>query len=118
MSLSEKLQSAGIVTGLGLLIVFTVLICIIVIILIYPRILNLFLGKKSKPAKKEVQEETVEIVSEAVNDTDENELIAVLTAAVCCCLGKDKSNIVIKSYKRVNNSSWKRSGRNAQLGKY
>lgn len=46
---------------------------------------------------------------------NDSELIAVLAAAVAAVMGSDANGIVIRSYKRVSPSAWKRSGRDFQI---
>ena len=46
---------------------------------------------------------------------DEEELIAVLSAAVAAMAGEDASGFILRSYKRVGPSAWKKSGRDYQL---
>lgn len=46
---------------------------------------------------------------------DDGELVAVLAAAVAAVMGTSADGIVIRSYKRVGPSAWKRSGRDFQV---
>ena len=108
---------AGTVTALGLLVTFSVLICIIVIIVIYPKILKLFMRDKQAEEKKTKAPESAPVQTAPAAQNDDKELIAVITAAIACMMGKSPSGLVVKSYKRVG-SNWKRSGRESQIKKY
>jgi len=46
---------------------------------------------------------------------DEEELIAVLSAAVAAMTGANAYGFVLRYYKRVGPSAWKKSGRDFQL---
>ena len=108
---------AGTVTALGLLVTFSVLICIIVIIVIYPKILKLFMRDKKAKKNETKAPESAPVQTAPAAQNDDKELIAVITAAIACMMGKSPSGLVVKSYKRVG-SNWKRSGRESQIKKY
>jgi hypothetical protein len=74
-------------------------------------------GKKSKKNKSTALPEKKEIETSeaALPQKDEKELIAVLSAAVAAMMGTSPNGIVIRSYKRVSPSAWKRSGRDFQI---
>ncbi len=112
-------EMAGNAIGLGLLVVFICLILLIVVI----NLLSVIL-KDRKKAKQEtvVVKEVAEPIVEAPvkDDMQEDELIAVLTAAVAACMDaqgeKNDSPFVIRSYKRIGRSSaWNKAGRDSQL---
>lgn len=73
--------------------------------------------KKRKKARDEAIEakEGQKTVRDIPAAMDEKELIAVIAAAVAAVLGTDANGIVIRSYKRVSPSAWKRSGRDFQI---
>lgn len=116
MTLAEKFELGGQVTGLGLLVVFVCLVLIIVVITVLARIL------KDKP-QEAVPQKTVEIEvpqqvvqPEAVQPVADEELLAVLTAAVAAAMGPSKPNLVVRSYRRINNApAWERASKNEQI---
>lgn len=110
------LAEGGIVTLLGILIVFVCLILIIVIISLMSWIM--------KPRKKEEPKEEVKFEEKIheplpeipVVEVENNELVAVLTAAVAAFMEDSSSKLVVRSYRRVSpDSAWARAGRNAQI---
>ena len=66
--------------------------------------------KKPEPAKQEVVKAAE--APAAGDNADDEELIAVLTAAVAASLNTSTYNLRIKSYRRVNNNApaWNRAG--------
>lgn len=104
ITLSEALSMGGLTTVLGLSIVFSVLVILMIILMLFKVI---FYRKDEK--KKPVAEETAQPVQEAAND---EELIAVLTAAVAASLNTSTYNLKIKSYKRINDDRpvWSKAG--------
>ena len=70
------------------------------------------------PRKKREQEETAP-VSSRVSGSDEEELVAVLAAAVAASTGMDQSSFRIASYQQVGGrrgrSAWSRAGRREQM---
>lgn len=107
---------AATTTGLGLLVVFAVLIILIGIICL----LSVVLKERKKKAKVKKQEAPVQNAAPVVQAAPEPKqedasLIAVLAAAVASVLGSSPSGLVIKSYKRVGRSAWGKAGRDAQI---
>lgn len=107
----------GIVTLLGILIVFVCLVLIIVIITIMSKIMEP--RKKEEPkAEVKLEEEIHKPLPEMpVVEVENNELIAVLTAAVAAFMESESTGkLVVRSYKRVSpDSAWARAGRSAQI---
>ena len=60
------------------------------------------------PVQKEVQPEPVASSVSAPAQQDDLELIAVLTAAVACAMGKEPGYVTIRSFRRIssNGSAW------------
>lgn len=113
MTISEALSTGLQTTVVGLAIVFSVLIIIMLVLNCFEFI---FGEKKSKaavsaetPAEKQ---ETEEIKTAADSAVNEEELIAVLTAAVAASLNTSTYNLQIKSYRRIGNNkpAWNRAG--------
>lgn len=111
---TSDLIGAGLAyTVMGILIVFLILVIIMMVI----KAMALFSGEK-KPKNKQtsltdsapVQKET-ETAVEAVPETDELELVAVITAAIAAMTGESTSDFVVRSYKKVPGGSWNKAGR-------
>jgi sodium pump decarboxylase gamma subunit len=100
MDIQNVIMRGAEVTVQGIMVVFLILILIMFII----QAMALFSsdGKKKKdvPVAKVTEEPEIE-----ENPSNEEELIAVLTAAVAACMGQSASSVNIKSYKKVS-SAW------------
>ena len=95
----ESLVNVLSVTVLGILIVFAALIILMVVL----NMMKLFSPSEDKAETKAKPETVTEIKTEQPKgeETDEDELIAVLTAAVAASLKTSTYNLRIRSYKRV-----------------
>lgn len=93
----EIISYGAVITIEGMIVVF--LILILIMVTIYG--MGLFSGdkKKNKKASAPVTEVVEEIPADTVN---EEELIAVLTAAVAACMGTSSASVNIRSYKKVS----------------
>ena len=94
----ESLVEVLSVTALGILIVFAALIILMIVL----NLMKLF-APSDKSKKETVQKTVVEAPAaecEAKNE-DEDELIAVLTAAIASSLKTSTYNLKIRSYRRV-----------------
>lgn len=112
MSLNEAISEGLMVTGVGLLIVFGVLIILMLALMAMKAI---FYKDPEDEKKKDNVNPSEKAPSEVQNTavcTDDSELIAVLTAAVAAVLNTSTSKLCIKSYKRVGNNAplWNRAG--------
>lgn len=113
MNISEALVTGTQTTIIGLTIVFAVLIIIMYVLKLFEVI---FSEKKSTPSENVAavkQAEDVQAVPVSTqNNMTEEQLIAVLTAAVAASLNTSTYNLQIKSYRRVGNSrpSWNKAG--------
>ena len=107
MSLGEIFSKAAMNTLLGMGTVFAVLILISFIISLFK-----YIGpkkvEKAASAVKTAEPAPVEEVAEE-DETDEYELIAVITAAIAAATGSSTSEFVVKSIKRARNSKWRRA---------
>lgn len=123
VTLSEALSTGGLVTGVGIGIVFSVLIILMGVLYLF----KLIFGrqpkaeKTPKPAKQKTakptavkDDELVAVIAAAAaaSETEDEELIAVLTAAVAASLNTSTYNLRIKSYRRIRDDrpSWNREG--------
>ena len=109
------------VAGVGLLIVFAVLVILIIVVTLFSKVFGLFgnKGKKSEaapvsqkapetaPAAAPVEQPEYELV-------DDLELIAVISAAVAACDASGK--LVVRSVRRV--AGWKSAARAEQVVRF
>ena len=99
--MGERLEIASLNTLLGLLIVFTVLILITLIIYMF-RIIPYLKERNSRKQEKAInqieEQEDMELV------TDDSELVAVITAAICAAAGEavPSDGLVVRSIRKVN----------------
>lgn len=109
MSLFEALSEGLRVTVIGLIIVFSVLI---ILMLIMMAMKVIFYRKGKTEEKIAAPLEVVPEKSVDASEMDEEELIAVLTAAVAASMNTSTYHLNIKSYKRIGNSapSWNQAG--------
>ncbi len=112
LALSDALAMGGETTVIGLAIVFAVLIILMIVLMLFKVI---FYKDPSKQKKAEVTAPVAAAsVVEAVKEesVDEDELIAVLTAAVAASLNTSTYNLRIKSYRRTDNKkpAWNKAG--------
>ena len=113
-SLGEKMGKAGMNTLLGMGTVFVVLILISVIISLFkyiPAMQERMKNKKSK--KKDVTagtEETAQadITEAADNVTEDEELVAVIAAAIAAAEGTTTDGFVVRSIRRRPSNKWNR----------
>jgi len=109
MTLQEAISEGLRVTGVGLTIVFSVLVILMIVLMLMKKIFYKEPGK----AKAEVKTETVPVPAPAPQKTtNDEELIAVLTAAIAASLNTSTYNLKIKSYRRIGSASpvWNRAG--------
>lgn len=110
LPLSEALAMGGETTLLGLAIVFAVLIILMLVLMLFKVIFY------KDPSKQTVSVDTAKGVEPAAeiieNTTDEEEFVAVLTAAVAASLNTSTYNLRIKSYRRTDNKmpAWNKAG--------
>lgn len=111
-STGEILEKAALNTVLGMGVVFAVLILICLIISCFgfiPAIEAKFGKKKEKPAAAPAPVSAAPASSPVVEEGDDLELIAVITAAVAATLGTSTDGFVVRSIRRKGNNKWKRS---------
>ncbi len=121
MDMSNVFSTAGMVTGIGLLIVFTCLIALIVILVILPKVIGIKRAKgKKHPATSITKAAPAPEIKpdkqpKQPHSKEDYELVAVLSAAAAAMLDTQPGSIIIRSYKRVGPSAWKKSGRDYQI---
>ena len=115
MSLSQALGEGLMVTGVGLLIVFSVLIILMLVMMLMKKV---FYKEPSKAETVQVEKKSDASADNAALPATESaqdpNLIAVLTAAVAVCMNTSTYNLKIKSYRRVDNNApvWNKAGLN------
>lgn len=110
LSLGEALAMGGETTVIGLGIVFGVLIILMIVLVLMKVIFYKDPNKQKKAAPAPV--EAVPAAEVKAAETDEDELIAVLTAAIASSLNTSTYNLRIKSYRRTDNKApaWNKAG--------
>ena len=102
---SELLAQGAAYTVMGICIVFLILIIIMFVI----KAMALF---SKEPAAANAPAQAPAVV-EAAEETDDLELVAVITAAIAASMGTSASSIIVKSYKKVG--AWNKAGRREVL---
>lgn len=110
IELSDALSIGGMVTGVGLGIVFGVLIILMLVLMLF----KVIFYKNNSKKKDEIEQETV---NEVKQTSSNDELIAVLTAAIAASLNTSTYNLKIKSYRRIENNkpAWNKAGINETI---
>lgn len=105
-STAEILEKAGLNTLLGMGTVFAVLIFISFLISLFkyiPVLQNAFSKKKTEEKKAEAP---APVVAEEVEETDDLELIAVISAAIAAAEETSTDGFVVRSIKRRPSNKW------------
>lgn len=112
MNLQGALLEGARVTVLGLAIVFSVLIILMIVMIIMEKVFYKAPKTQQDTPAAEVQEPIPQATQ--AQDMNDEELIAVLTAAVAASLKTSTYNLQIKSYRRIgqNTPAWRRAGIN------
>ena len=120
MNLLEKLGYGGITTVIGLIIVFVGLIIIVLALYLMSSVFKRIDRKKAEkaaqaaPAAPEPEAAPAPAVEAPTEEANDDELIAVIAAAVATfCAQSGTQDVRIKSVRRV--SSWKNVARSEQI---
>ncbi len=111
ITLGDALSVGGMVTGVGVSIVFSVLLILMIVLMLFKVIFyKKPEGQGNKSEEKKVETPVVEI-KETPSPAD-GELIAVLTAAIAASLNTSTYNLKIRSYRRIEDHkpSWRKAG--------
>lgn len=116
-TIGEILQKAAMNTILGMGTVFIVLIFISLVIYCFnfiPAIQERFSGKKKEDAVKTAAAPAKPAAAAAAAPktedlTDDGELVAAITAAICAYRGTSADGFVVRSIKRADSAKWKRA---------
>lgn len=112
VSLGEAFSTGGMVTALGLIIVFSVLVILMIILMLFKVIFYKNPAKQTVKKEEVPAAEAVPAEESAESGMNEEELVAVLTAAVAASLNTSTYNLNIKSYRRINDNkpAWNKAG--------
>ena len=114
MTISEALLAGFGTTVVGLSIVFSVLLILMIVLKLFEKVFYKPQNTNEVKIPETVKQETVKTADATVveDSEDEEELIAVLTAAVAASLNTSTYNLRIKSYRRINNNApaWNKAG--------
>lgn len=113
MTLGEKFLGSMVVTLMGVGIVFAALATLFIAIIVMQKVVNGAQPKKESKSRPTIIEESV-----VEEDTiDNNELVAVITAAVAASLHTSTHNIIVRNITRAQDStpSWAKIGRMDQI---
>jgi len=94
---------------------FSIVFVGLVILLSYISLQSTFFKGNKKKAKQVEQKKPAKPSNDFVSqvNTDDNEVIAAITAAVAMYLGTSTGDVMIKSYRRIgaNTPAWRQAGR-------
>jgi len=113
MSNADKISAGLLVTALGMGITFVVLTFLWIAIVVMSRLINGNPHKVEKPVV--IQKKAAPVIPTSVvadsNEVDE-ELIAVITAAIAACLNTSQNNIIVKNITEfpTRQVAWSRAG--------
>lgn len=108
---TSDLITAGLAyTVMGILIVFMILVIIMLVI----KAMALFSGEKNKNSV-ETPIKQVPVAEAQETKTDDNEIVAVITAAIAVMMNESTSNFVVRSYKKISGGAWNKAGRREML---
>lgn len=117
-SLGEALSVGGAVALQGMSIVFLVLILLMIILMLMKVIF--YKDPSKQKAEPKIVEKTAPTEEIKADNIDDEELVAVLTAAVAASLNTSTYNLRIKSYRRVGNNApaWNKAGLTETVNHY
>ncbi len=119
MTLSEKISAALFVTLLGMMITFAALIVLWWLTVFYSKIVRSFENKGSgksnaQPAQAQAPAQPAQSAVQSEND---DELVAVIAAAIAMATGRQPHNLVVRQIRQVVDSTpaWGQAGRVQQM---
>ncbi|SHK22779.1 sodium pump decarboxylases, gamma subunit [Caminicella sporogenes DSM 14501] len=118
LSLGEKLLASIYVTILGMSATFAALIILWGCIIIMSKLLNTSKPKEETVEVKSVPTSQVNVSVPEVEENDE-ELVAVITAAIAASLNTSTHNIIVKNIIRIPDTTpvWGKAGRLEQMNR-
>jgi len=117
LTLGEKISASLFVTALGMLITFTALVVLWGLTAFYTNAVQKAEAKKKANTVTDVKPAAAPVVTAVEPEEDEEELVAVISAAIAAQMGTSMHNIVVKNIVRVADSTpaWGQSGRMEQM---
>lgn len=114
-NLSDALSVGLQVTVIGLIIVFAVLIILMGVLVAMKYIFAPKTQKEEKPSEQAIEAAPAPVQAES--EAEDEELIAVITAAIAASLNTSTYNLKIKSFRRVGNvaPAWNKAGLNETI---
>ena len=103
-SLGERMANAAFNAVIGIVSVFLVLLLISFVISLFkyiPKIQEAFKNRK-KGSAEEALESAIAQIEQNEKNTDDTELIAVITAAICAATGKSSDSFVVRSIRKAD----------------
>lgn len=112
MTMSEKLMATFYVTILGIGITFLVLIFLQYCIVLMSAMLNRGKGKAAVAVKESNVTLERPVPVDLQPESEDEELIAVLTAAVAACMGRSADTFVVRNVLRIQDGTpnWAKAG--------
>ena len=110
----EKMERAGLNTLIAISIVFSVLFLISILISSF-KFINKFEKKKSSRHEdrtdsiQAVDNTITQIIQKEVNEINDLELVAVITAAIAASEGTSSNGFVVRSIRKTNKTRWQRA---------
>lgn len=104
-SLGEKMAQAGGNTVMGVGVVFFILIFLSFLISLF-RFIPIIQEKMNKKEPKEEAKEEKILEASVVEEIDQTELIAVITAAIAAAEVVRTDDFVVRSIKKINHTKW------------
>lgn len=101
MSITDKVFGSIIVALLGMLITFVVLCILWGLITIMTRIMYRDQKKPAEVKEKPAEPETITPIASEDTDKDDEDLIAVITAAIAASMNRPVQSIVVKNIRRT-----------------
>ena len=95
-------------TVMGIVVVFMILVIIMLVI----KAMALFSTNGSDKGKKE---EAAPVKTEVAEKKDNNAIVAAITAAIAAILGKSVTGFRIRSYRKIQDGEWNKTGRREVL---
>ena len=112
MTIAEALAEGGQTAIIGLSTVFSVLIILMIVITIMKMVFYKDPSKSAAPKAPAAPAPVVPAEPDKTDVIDDEELVAVITAAIAASLNTSTYNLRIKSLRRIDNNqpAWNRAG--------
>lgn len=117
LSLAEKLSGGLLVAAVGMSITFLALLFLWLVIGLMSKTISGIDKNQQKPTESATPAEAAQPVVQAVDTADDENLVAVITAAIAASLQTSIHQVVVTKIARVEDDSpaWAKSGRIEQI---